>query len=183
MSRKAVLMVVVLLVLPMLAGCSGSEQPPTPGEQSETAPEAESNDPVTETDADADTAGPQTTMGPTDERMEMLRSELEDRGIMVQRIEHDGDRIDVWYRTIKRTRSHHLRTMDDFIDEYASLLRNGGTADRLEVRMQNGHGEPIGRFHIMGGWIESFDNGGMTERELENRTVETLEPSDPEFFQ
>ncbi|WP_330631198.1 hypothetical protein [Halocatena halophila] len=180
MSRKAVLMVVVLLVLPMMAGCSGSEQPPTPGEQTQTSPEADSNVPATETNTE--TAGPQTTMGPTDERMESFQSELEDRGIMVQRIEHDGDRIDVWYRTIKRTRSHHLRTMDDFTDEYASLLRNGGTADRLEVRMLNGHGEPIGRFHIMRGWIESFDNGGMTERELENRTVETLEPSDPEFF-
>jgi hypothetical protein len=113
---------------------------------------------------------------PTNEEiMETFELQLEIYNLNLVDHSIDGDNLRIHYETTATQEYEIINDMMNVEEVYYSAILQGIPTEQLIAEVSEPGEDPVGRYRIENEWSIAYSNDEISERELENKILDTLE--------
>lgn len=180
MDRRVFLEAIGMASMAMVTGCSSGVSPA--GSTDESAETASTSTSVSRTPSTAEPTPSPTPEGtPTSERsrdhVDALSAYLAERDIDVRELRVDASSATVLLRYIT-TKSEYNELGEEIGGIAGGFLREvsrGWEMDRMDATMLNESATPTATWYVKSKWLDQYQSGEITGRELSLKILKTLE--------
>ena len=148
---------------------------PKVGETSTETPTETPEETPTETPEETPTDTPEDTNLSDEEIMENFELQLQVFDLNLVDYSISEDELYIHYETDSTSPTEIRNDILNVEVVYYSAILQGLSTDRLVAEISEPNEEPVGRFVIESQWSLAYDNGEITQAELEDRILDTLE--------
>jgi hypothetical protein len=107
--------------------------------------------------------------------LEIMDLTLEVFGLNMVESSIEEDVAVITYETLSTSAAEIRNDIRDVSEAYHGAVLQGISTDRLNAKMAEPGEEPIGAYYIQNEWILEIENGEITESELVDKIIDTLE--------